>query len=122
MDKIKQYSKDSRAKIVKRNDCGTQLLRISIQQAHILLGIFRMWHTVSWVDIEIDNYWVVPGHERDGPLTLSYQFGGKREVWPPDIFNLDKRVNELYSRYAESMENVNRNRKAIEEQLKRLNA
>lgn len=124
MDKIKQYSKDCRAKISEHKDFGTRILKVSIQQSHKLLGFIRLWQTVNWVDIdiEIDNYWVVPGYERDRPLTLTYQFGGTREVWPPDIFNLDKRVDELYLQYTAALESASRNRAAIDEQLKRLHA
>lgn len=89
---------DLRAMVVQKSDWGTKYLKLSVQRRHKWL-FFYWWVEVKWVDIEVDNYWVVPGHERDGPMTLHYQFGGTREIWPPDIFDLKTRMQELVTEY-----------------------
>jgi hypothetical protein len=91
---------DLRAVVVQKNDWGTKYLKLTVQKRLKWL-FFHWWVEVKWIDIEVDNYWgYVPGHELWGRhMTLSYQFGGEREIWPPDIFNLKARMQDLITEY-----------------------
>jgi hypothetical protein len=110
------HSDKLRIQVVNKKDfSGTKLIVLKVQEKR-----WMFWYTVHSQDIEIDNYWVVPGHERDGPMTLNYQFGGTREIWPPDIFDLKKRVNQLLASYLENNRRLMLNDKAIKKQMQSL--
>jgi hypothetical protein len=121
---VKALSDNHRAIVCKRNDYGTNILKVQIQVKVKILYVIPIWQTACWVDIEVENYWgYIPGHPiHGGCLTLSYQFGGQREVWPPDIFDLNDRINRLYATYLEAHKNVEDYKATIKKQLKRLNA
>lgn len=110
------HSDKLRVQVVNKKDfVGTKLIVLKVQEKR-----WMFWYTVLTQDIEVDNYWVVPGHKRDCPMTLHYQFGGTREIWPPDIFDLKKRANELIASYFEYNRRLLLNERAIKKQMQSL--
>lgn len=99
------HNNNLRALVEQKSDWGTKYLKLSVQKKRAW-WLFSWWVMVKWVDVEIDNYWVVPGHERDGCMTLHYQFGGMREIWPPDIFDLKARMQQLVNDYLKEAEQI----------------
>jgi hypothetical protein len=112
------HSERLRVKVVNKKDfIGTNLIVLKIQEKRWIF-----WYTVHSQDIEVNNYWgYVPSHELWGKhMTLHYQFGGTREIWPPDIFDLKKRANELLSLYFENNRRLLLNERAIKKQMQSL--
>jgi hypothetical protein len=110
------HSDKLRVRVVNKKDfIGTNIIILKVQEKR-----WMFWYTVQAQDIEIDNYWVVPGHTRDMHMTLHYQFGGTREIWPPDIFDLKKRANDLLASYFENNRRRLLNDRAIEKQMRSL--
>lgn len=108
-----------RALIERKSDCGTKFLKLSVQKKQ-RWWFFSWWIMVKWVDVDVDNYWIVPGHKREGPISLSYQFGGTREIWPPDIFDLKGRAQELISEYLKQAEQIAQKEKTMLKHLSTL--
>jgi hypothetical protein len=116
MSKHIYHSDKLRVQVVNKKDfIGTNIIVLRVQEKR-----WMFWCTVHSQDIEVDNYWVVPGRKRDGPMTLHYQFGGTREIWPPDIFDLKKRVDDLLVTYIEHKRRLLLNERAIKKQMQSL--
>lgn len=109
------HSNKLRVKVVNKKDfIGTNLIVLKIQERR-----WMFWYTVQSQDIEIDNYWgYILGHDlHGGHMVLHYQFGGTREIWPPDIFNLKRRANQLLESYFENNRRLLLNDRAIKKQM-----
>jgi hypothetical protein len=112
------HSNKLRIEVVNKKDfVGTKIIVLKVQEKRWLF-----WYTVHSQDIEIDNYWgYIPGHELWGKhMVLQYQFGGTREIWPPDIFDLKKRVDDLFATYFEHNRRLLMNERAIKKQMQSL--
>lgn len=98
--KYHYHNNDLRATVEQKKDCSGNYLQLNIEKRH-KWWLFHWWAVVKWVHVEIDNYWgYIPGDKlHGGHMTLSYQFGGSREIWPPGIFDLKTRVRELINEY-----------------------
>jgi hypothetical protein len=94
------HNENLRATVEQRKDVCGDYLQLSIE-VKSKWWFFHWWKEVKWIDIEVDNYWgYVPGHEIRGKhMALSYQFGGTGEIWPPDIFDLKARMQDLITEY-----------------------
>jgi len=113
------YNENLRALVEQKKDLGTRYLKLSVQKK-CTWWFFSWWVMVKWVDVELDNYWVVPGHERDGCITLRYQCGGTREIWPPDLFDLRSRMLKLIEEYLKEADQTEQKEKITLKQLSTL--
>jgi hypothetical protein len=99
------HNADLRAVVKNEKDLVGRYLKLSVQKRSKWL-CFHWWGEVKWIDVEVDNFWgYIPGDKLHGHhMTLHYQFGGEREIWPPDIFNLKVRMQKLIDEYLQQLE------------------
>lgn len=111
------YSNKVRMRVLNKKDVAGKYFGLRIQER----GWF-FWTTIERLDIEIKNYWGhIPGDRCfGGCLRIGYAYGGYREVWPPDIFDLKKRVTEFMKEYFEKKREQLQTQKVIQKQINSL--
>lgn len=120
--RIKGIANGLRVVAVKVTAWGEKTIRLKVQIKTTAL-FFYWWHTVKKLDIQVENYWgYIPGHELLGRhMTMHDAYGGRLEIWPPDIFNLDNRMSSLAAEYigerAEKIEANDTIKRQMKEQL-----
>jgi hypothetical protein len=108
---------DLRIKIKENYNDFDIILRLQIINKNLF---FSKWITMDKLLIDIRYYW---GYPRLGPRPLLCNVGfglSTLEIWPPDIFNLKNRIEEMFSDYYKTNKIILEQRNAIKKQIKSL--
>lgn len=98
--KIIYHSDSVRVKVGKLNNWGSKYTTLSVQEKR------RIWLCAYWITkkclwIEVAYYWgYIPGDKFFGRcLKTDFRGGQELETWPPDIFELKDRIDQLLAEY-----------------------